>query len=612
MSWEVRTMKSRISFFDRGVCRNLLKRSWPLWAAYLTVLLLELTVPLSRSRWTGGVWPAEVTVLQSGLSLSVVSMVMGVLAAMVLFGYLYSSRSCGMMSALPIRRETMFLTVYGTVLGAMLLADLLALGLTVLVCASQKVPAAAYGRWIAMAAMYNLCFYGIAVFCAMLTGSLVILPAVYVVLNMTATVAETCLLKLLEKLVYGLSPDRLRLSVLSPIAYLLQNPRLIRDYRARTWELVGMEKLVIYCAVGLLLSLAALLLYRRRRMETATDTVAIPILKPVFQYCMAFGTALVFASVVFSMLLGGSLHGRGAACVILVLLLVGAFLGYFIAAMLIRKTVRVFHRGWKGMALVWLVLLAGVLTAELDLFGAERFVPAAEQVESVGFLNGFYEEPENIRALTAYHRQLVEHRALHERDIHGPGNWVDFSYNLKNGKTLTRRYYLASDPGQGEGAADLLEAQRLKNLPEALLQRNLPSRPVTAERLRDVTISAAERDQVGGYTESHAYLTPEEGYRFYTECLLPDLLDGRLGQVWLVSDDEYRSTLTTLTVGFHLLEEGTDPRDPSYEYRSYTLTVNAERCLDYVRQNTDLPVLTVGQVDFDETPLYPETVWVHG
>ena len=601
-------MKSRISFFNRGVCRSLLKWSWPLWVGYLTVLILELTMPLSRSQWQKTIWPVDVTVLQSGLNLSVISMVMGILTAMVLFGYLYNARSCGMMNALPVRRETMFSTAYLTGLVAMLLADLSALGLTVLLCGGLKVPAAIYGKWLMMAVMYNISFYGIAVFCAQLTGSLVILPAVYVVLSMTAIVAETCMRNLLEKLIYGLSPKELYLGFLSPIYYLTQYPRLSLDYRNRVWELAGMEKLMIYCAVGLLLSLAALLLYRRRQMETATDTVAIPILKPVFQYCMAFGTAVVFASVVYSMLLGGSFHGRAAAVMVLVLLLVGAFLGYFIAAMLIRKTVRVFRQGWKGLALVWLVLLAGVVAAEGDLFGTERFVPAPEQVESVSFQNGFYQEEASIRELTAFHQRLIDHRLLHEGDIHGPGVWVSFDYNLHSGKTLSRHYYLATVDMLGDEAGDLLEAQRLMNLPEALQGRNIPERPVTAQRLRDFTISATDRDQVGSYVESHVYLTPEEGCRFYTECLLPDLLENRLGQAWLVCDDSYRSTLTTLNVAFHLLEEETDPQDPAYESRSYTVTVDARRCLDWIRENTDLAIRTVAQVDTAEDAYYPEPV----
>ena len=45
MKWEVRTMRSGTSYFDRTVFKKTVLRFWPLWAAYLVVWLLAL--PLS-------------------------------------------------------------------------------------------------------------------------------------------------------------------------------------------------------------------------------------------------------------------------------------------------------------------------------------------------------------------------------------------------------------------------------------------------------------------------------------------------------------------------------------------------------------------------------------
>ena len=54
-------------------------------------------------------------------------------------------------------------------------------------------------------------------------------------------------------------------------------------------------------------------------MESAGDVVAVPVLKPVFQYCMAVGTALVLP-VLVSMLLGIRLNGRGLALLVMSLM----------------------------------------------------------------------------------------------------------------------------------------------------------------------------------------------------------------------------------------------------------------------------------------------------
>ena len=40
MSWEVRSMRSGTSFFNRAYSLHLLRRFWPLWALWLALLLL--------------------------------------------------------------------------------------------------------------------------------------------------------------------------------------------------------------------------------------------------------------------------------------------------------------------------------------------------------------------------------------------------------------------------------------------------------------------------------------------------------------------------------------------------------------------------------------------
>ena len=57
--------------------------------------------------------------------------------------------------------------------------------------------------WLLTAVLSSLAFYGVAVFCAMLTGSLFILPLVYAVLSFAAWVAESCLHEILGALIYG-------------------------------------------------------------------------------------------------------------------------------------------------------------------------------------------------------------------------------------------------------------------------------------------------------------------------------------------------------------------------------------------------------------------------
>ena len=188
-------MRSKTSFFNSGIAKNLLRRCWPLWLGYFGVLLLALPVAVFNLDETSRSYVFRVTqnILSSGKTVAVyVSFAYSILVAMCTFSFPYSTRSCGMISSLPVRRETVFLTAYLTGLAPMLLADLLVMLLTALLAAGNPVISLSLLlQWLALVVMGNICFYGFAVFCAMLTGSIVILPAVYVVLNLAAFVAES-------------------------------------------------------------------------------------------------------------------------------------------------------------------------------------------------------------------------------------------------------------------------------------------------------------------------------------------------------------------------------------------------------------------------------------
>ena len=139
-------MKSKTSFFNIGLAKNMLRRSWPAWLLFAAVMLSYPIMVLNR--WHEGALDLDRILQSSATSTPVLMLIAGLLAAMLQFGYLYSNRACGLMNTLPIRRETAFGTAYCMGLLPMLLAELLAalvgLGLTFLI----PVKAASVGVWL--------------------------------------------------------------------------------------------------------------------------------------------------------------------------------------------------------------------------------------------------------------------------------------------------------------------------------------------------------------------------------------------------------------------------------------------------------------------------------
>ena len=243
-------MKSSRLSFNTAIARNTLRRCWPLWAAYLGFLLVTFPLPLlseiRTARERSGVillYVCREQIAQMAVFQALAGMAVAVLTVMLLFGYLYNGRGNTLMNSLPIRRESLFLTLYLTGLIPMLLCELLVMGLTMLMTAAYDIGTVWFLRWFACAALGFLAFYGFALFCAMLTGNVLVLPAVYVVLNFTVIGFETCIRELLSNLIFGMTPGTMRLSFLSPPAKLSQDLKVVTSY-PETVRMEGLETLL--------------------------------------------------------------------------------------------------------------------------------------------------------------------------------------------------------------------------------------------------------------------------------------------------------------------------------------------------------------------------------
>ena len=603
-------MKSKTSLFNRGVSLNLLKRYWPLWLGYFVLLLL--VTPAVLSGRVDRLAPGEMlnyTLLNTGVDVVYISMVVGVLSAMAMFNYLYSTKSCGMMNMLPIRRETMFLTAFLTGLMPLLAADVLVMLITGLFYGGRLVYCKTLLLWLAMAVMGNISFYGFAVFCAVLTGNLVVLPVLYLVLNLTVYVAERAVRYLLGAFVYGMNASSCTLLVLSPIMELLNSLTVMSvnyidadgmvQAVTNAYQVNDLGVLGIYCAAGLVCAALALLIYRRRQMERATDVVAVPVLKPVFKYCMTFGTAVVLAYVVYAWLVPGNVNGVAAALLVLALLLVGAVIGYYAAEMLMRKTLKVFPGKWKGCLVSCLILAVLTMAWEFDLFGYERRIPEADQVESAWFLGNNTEltEPENIQALTQLHQSLVDNKS--ENESADEQYIVTIRYMLKDGGTLIRRYPIRCDrEALNDPDSDIRRYEALENVEEARIRRIVPSFPVTITNISYGDIYMSWRDEEGNYQGESLSLTDEQVFALY-QCIRKDLEAGTAGRLWVGESDAYLDTVSTIDINLEFVTGTGEDQKWSYIYE--TLCLDEENAMNWIRENTDFTVMTQRELYEEES-----------
>ena len=606
-------MKSSRLSFNTSIAQNTLRRCWPLWAAYLGFLLVTFPLPLlseiRTARGRSGVsllYVCREQIAQMAVFQALAGMAVAVLTVMLLFGYLYNSRGNTLMNSLPIRRESLFLTLYLTGLIPMLLCELLVMGLTILLTAAYDIGTVWFLRWFACAALGLLAFYGFALFCAMLTGNILVLPAVYVVLNLTVIGFETCIRELLSNLVYGMTPGALRLSFLSPPVKISDDLKVVTSY-PETVRMEGLGTLAVYAAVGVMFALLALLLYRKRRMESVSDFVAIPVLKPVFRICMGFGGAVLFAAVIFENFFQNSVSGSAAAWVMAVLLVIGACLGWLIAEMMIRRTVRAFPLPRKGLALICLICVLTVIAAETDVTGFEKRVPDPDKVDHVEFCyDSEFSDPENIRLVTELHRELVRDKQIYDSKsedymrlgekayrLNAQGEqeadlwmdyWVPISYVMQNGRELQRVYTIVFNAHDVDRPDSTMgKILNLLNSREGIRSRMQTTVPMEE---RYINYAVINREGLNGMENSYR-LSPQETVELWNLAMLPDAEEGNLSLYTIVDTEENMKTQTNLRIDINLFDE-TRTHDPYYWNHSYRVFTFSERCLDWIEEHTKL------------------------
>ena len=279
------------------------------------------------------------------------------------------------------------------------------------------------------------------------------------------------------------------------------------------------------------------------------------------------------------------------ALVLLALLLLGAGLGWYAAEMLIRRTVRVFPGKWKGLVLVCAALCVLTLGAEFDLTGFEGRVPEPEAVESLQIPRGkgiTLRQPENIREATELHRRLIEHKSLHEGEIHSVGTWINLTYILNNGRQLERSYYLCSF--EPEEADDIDAWEALLNCPEAQEQRAERKLPVTEETFYAATLSCIRYDEEGQNQHANVRLTAEQALDFYENAVLPDRAAHTLDRIWLRWDGTALDLESN--VAFYLETHRKTEDGEVWDTLNLEIYMDSQACLRWIRENTDLPVMT--------------------
>lgn len=542
-------MRSATSFFNKTIIRTDVKRFWPLLFLYTAVW----TVMLPVYQWVDlgfayRDYPGDYlyNVLAGSL---VMAVIFGCLFAIAVFSYMMNSRSVGLMHSLPVSRGTQFNSHVAAVMGMLTAGKLAVAVLTVLVqLAHGEVAFRAIGMWLLVTTLVEFFFFALATLCCVVTGWLLAAPVLYGVANALA-LAITELLRFLGDLFYfgfahasgypaitcWLTPAYALGQVMGgtrvyetidDVAYPVPESYIgavVADTvpAPKTLNPEAPGVLAVYTAAAIVLMIVSYFLYTRRASESAGDPVAFGWARPVFRYGVALCGGLALGLGLYSVV---SINRDTVSLPLLIVCFVlMGIMSYFAVEMVLRKSFRVFSKGWPGAIAVGVVLTLVCIGASVDITGYETRLPDRDRIESVEI--DIYQEdvnlygcvePETIEAILALHEVIAAEGEL-PTGLDGYYN-INIEYEMADG-SMMRRCYNLSLPKVMDNEHIVEALDRVVNCEEVRYQSTLNGRNADPDlKLRGGYISGRIKDY-------NRQLTADEAQRIY-KAVLNDLENG--------------------------------------------------------------------------------------
>ncbi len=456
-------MTSRTSFYNTTILKKNLSRFWPFMAlcAFIGFLLL----PASMETYDNY---SVVGSIGTRISHVLPLLIFGYapVCAACVFGYLHKPRSSNMLHALPITRNSLFVSNLLSGLLLFLLPWLAICLITLFILAGGGLDVCIVLSIFAVGSMEFLFFYALAVFCMFLCGKTAYSVLTYQFLNFVVFFTEGLIVIAVEPFLFGINVNTEwgTLSEFSPLVYFMENT--IWGFNDKISFYANFPDVNLYCdwgylgilsAVGIVLLALAWLLYRKRNMENVGEAVAYPRLRPVFRIVLAFFSALALGLLITAITFSEGVSENTATGMHLAMLL-GGFIGYFGVEMILRKSTRVFQsKIFLGYSLFAVALSLMLFAVRFDWLNIVGYVPDECKHVTLRYTPEYYgshesfvlSDSESIDMIRKLHQKIVDNRDTAETYLSYsdscPDYHVEFIYELEDGDTVKRSYIISGN-----------------------------------------------------------------------------------------------------------------------------------------------------------------------
>ncbi|MBI6872028.1 DUF6449 domain-containing protein [Clostridium aciditolerans] len=445
-------MKSKTSFFNKGIFFDDLRRFGWIGVAYLLVLFfvvpLQILMTYSADKLYKDLFKSLFHFTNSEIQ-GMLIVAVPVFIAIFLFRYIQVKISSDMIHSLPIKRSALYIS--HVIIGVMLLIVPVLIIAAICIIMKSTLDLGQYYRiydviqWCGITILMDMVFFFSCVFAGMIVGLSVMQGALtYIFLFLPAGLMALLTFNLevfLYGFIYNLDDG---INKLSPIVRILYGFNGVNEFDKG----MSTTEITVYIALCIILFFSAIFIYSKRKLEAATQPIAFKTLQYVFKYGATF----------CMMLVGGLyfLQTQKKLSWVYFGFLIGSLIGYFAAEMILKKSIWVFRsvKGYIIYAIAMVVMITGI---NLDIVGYEKKLPVLNDVNKIYFSEGYYNEKfqkydmntyydkNNLKYIYDFHKKIIEDKNKNKYKDDKDLRSIFFMYQLKDGSKIQRAYRIDYD-----------------------------------------------------------------------------------------------------------------------------------------------------------------------
>lgn len=556
-------MQSKTSCFNVGIFKSNLKRFWP--GAFLAFIIFFGLLPFNfYTEWSyrKPFYDEALTDLLyfipsnlSYLNVPFIEFMAAGVAVILIFGYMFYTRSAYMMSSFPVERKTWLFTNVVSLLFLEIVPIVINVIITALFCGANGMGGVSYLLFfLAQNICYFLIFDGIAMVAVFISGNVLGAAGSYIVLNFLSYMVVSFVYSLQHIFLLGYSPanlvDNAGDNWLSPCLYLSQRHiGIVCDYvdgaTIPTVTLEGIPALIIYSLAGIALMAVCLFIGKVRRTETAGDLISFAWVKKVFQIIVSAYLSVLITELIVADYQERFIISYTEAFIMMMFgVLITGFVIFYAFEMFAKKSVRIFNLAQFKQFLIYSVgLVAIMVIVKCDPTGFEKKFPNAEELEWAGFSYdcGYVYTTTDAKEVIELQKLFVDNRDLLKNIKEPTTGYADnltFKYKKKDGTYMYRRYVIADLEGckslYDGFISELKEPERMKT--GMIHPKWAEVKAVSGEYYKEVPMAV----DYGMEWESlwdELKLSSNQVDELY-HAVLKDIDDGNVNPLYSYADDE--------------------------------------------------------------------------